>query len=147
MDNAGARGAKDVEGHEVLIKRLPEQTPTKIFANAAGKTQNGPVATPHGLADYDAIIFGTPTQFGNMSGQMRTFLDQTGRLWASGPQYGKHGRVFSSTETAGGQAQPITSACTPLAHHGLVLVPIGHSTQDLFKLHQALRATPSAATR
>ncbi|EGZ4082014.1 NAD(P)H:quinone oxidoreductase, partial [Salmonella enterica subsp. enterica serovar Hartford] len=89
MAHAVAEGAKKVDGAEVIIKRVPETMPPEIFAKAGGKTQNAPVATPQELADYDAIIFGTPTRFGNMSGQMRTFLDQTGGLWASGALYGK----------------------------------------------------------
>lgn len=88
MAHAVAEGAKKVDGAEVIIKRVPETMPPEIFAKAGGKTQNAPVATPQELADYDAIIFGTPTRFGNMSGQMRTFLDQTGGLWASGTPYG-----------------------------------------------------------
>ncbi len=95
MAHAVAEGAKKVDGAEVIIKRVPETMPPEIFAKAGGKTQNAPVATPQELADYDAIIFGTPTRFGNMSGQMRTFLDQTGGLWASGALYGKLGSVFS----------------------------------------------------
>ncbi len=73
MAHAVAEGAKKVDGAEVIIKRVPETMPPEIFAKAGGKTQNAPVATPQELADYDAIIFGTPTRFGNMSGQMRTF--------------------------------------------------------------------------
>ncbi len=68
--------------------------PPQLFEKAGGKTQTAPVATPQELADYDAIIFGTPTRFGNMSGQMRTFLDQTGGLWASGALYGKLASVL-----------------------------------------------------
>ncbi|WP_459615319.1 NAD(P)H:quinone oxidoreductase, partial [Enterobacter hormaechei] len=90
-------GANKVDGAEVIIKRVPETMQPEIFLKAGGKTQNAPVATPQELADYDAIIFGTPTRFGNMSGQMRTFLDQTGGLWASGALYGKLASVFSST--------------------------------------------------
>ena len=82
MAHAVAEGANKVDGAEVIIKRVPETMQPEIFLKAGGKTQNAPVATPQELADYDAIIFGTPTRFGNMSGQMRTFLDQTGGLWA-----------------------------------------------------------------
>ncbi|MGS8686191.1 NAD(P)H-dependent oxidoreductase, partial [Salmonella enterica subsp. enterica serovar Infantis] len=85
------------------IKRVPDTMPPEIVAHAGGKTHNAPGATPQELAEYDAIIFGTPTRFGNMSGQMRTFLDHTGGLWASGALYGKLGSVFSSTGTGGGQ--------------------------------------------
>ena len=84
MAHAVADGANRVDGVEVVVKRVPETMQAEAFAKAGGKTQNAPVATPQELAEYDAIIFGTPTRFGNMSGQMRTFLDQTGGLWASG---------------------------------------------------------------
>ncbi len=71
---AVAEGASKVDGAEVVVKRVPETMPPQLFEKAGGKTQTAPVATPQELADYDAIIFGTPTRFGNMSGQMRTFL-------------------------------------------------------------------------
>lgn len=129
MAHAVAEGANKVDGAEVIIKRVPETMQPEIFLKAGGKTQNAPVATPQELADYDAIIFGTPTRFGNMSGQMRTFLDQTGGLWASGGLYGKLASVFSSTGTGGGQEQTITSTWTTLAHHGMVIVPIGYAAQ------------------
>ncbi len=103
MAHAVAEGANRVDGVEVVVKRVPETMQAEAFAKAGGKTQNAPVATPQELADYDAIIFGTPTRFGNMSGQMRTFLDQTGGLWASGALYGKLASVFSSTGTGGGR--------------------------------------------
>ena len=77
MARAVAEGASKVDGAEVVVKRVPETMPPQLFEKAGGKTQTAPVATPQELADYDAIIFGTPTRFGNMSGQMRTFLDQT----------------------------------------------------------------------
>ena len=99
MARAVAEGASKVDGAEVVVKRVPETMPPQLFEKAGGKTQTAPVATPQELADYDAIIFGTPTRFGNMSGQMRTFLDQTGGLWASGALYGKLASVFSSTGT------------------------------------------------
>ena len=115
MARAVAEGASKVDGAEVVVKRVPETMPPQLFEKAGGKTQTAPVATPQELADYDAIIFGTPTRFGNMSGQMRTFLDQTGGLWASGALYGKLASVFSSTGTGGGQEQSITSTWTTLA--------------------------------
>lgn len=144
MAHAVAEGAKKVDGAEVIIKRVPETMPPEIFAKAGGKTQNAPVATPQELADYDAIIFGTPTWFGNMSGQMRTFLDQTGGLWASGALYGKLGSVFSSTGTGGGQEQTITSTSTTLAHHGMVIVPIGYAAQELFDVSRFAAARLTA---
>jgi flavoprotein WrbA len=136
MAHAVAEGAQKVNGAEVVIKRVPETMPAELFLKSGGKTQNAPVATPQELADYDAIIFGTPTRFGNMSGQMRTFLDQTGGLWASGALYGKLASVFSSTGTGGGQEHTISSTWTTLAHHGMVIVPIGYAAQELFDVSQ-----------
>lgn len=130
MAHAVAEGAQKVNGADVVIKRVPETMPAELFLKSGGKTQNAPVATPQELADYDAIIFGTPTRFGNMSGQMRTFLDQTGGLWASGALYGKLASVFSSTGTGGGQEHTISSTWTTLAHHGMVIVPIGYAAQE-----------------
>lgn len=130
MAHAVAEGANKVDGVEVVVKRVPETMQAEVFAKAGGKTQNAPVATPQELAEYDAIIFGTPTRFGNMSGQMRTFLDQTGGLWASGALYGKLASVFSSTGTGGGGEQTITSTWTTLAHHGMIIVPIGYGARS-----------------
>lgn len=146
MARAVAEGASKVDGAEVVVKRVPETMPPQLFEKAGGKTQTAPVATPQELADYDAIIFGTPTRFGNMSGQMRTFLDQTGGLWASGALYGKLASVFSSTGTGGGQEQTITSTSTTLAHHGMVIVPIGYAAQELFDVSQVRGGTPYGAT-
>lgn len=146
MARAVAEGASKVDGAEVVVKRVPETMPPQLFEKAGGKTQTAPVATPQELADYDAIIFGTPTRFGNMSGQMRTFLDQTGGLWASGALYGKLASVFSSTGTGGGQEQTITSTSTTLAHHGMVIVPIGYAVQELFDVSQVRGGTPYGAT-
>lgn len=95
LAQAVAEGANRVNGVDVTIKRVPETMTPEVFAKAGGKQhQQAPVASPQELADYDGIIFGTPTRFGNMAGQMRTFLDQTGGLWASGALYGKVGSVF-----------------------------------------------------
>lgn len=107
LAQAVAEGANRVDNVDVTIKRVPETMTPEAFAKAGGKQhQQAPVATPQELADYDGIIFGTPTRFGNMAGQMRTFLDQTGGLWASGALYGKVGSVFSSTGTGGGRNRP-----------------------------------------
>lgn len=146
MAQAVAEGARRIGGVEVTIKRVPETMPAEVFANAGGKTQNTPVATPQELADYDAIIIGTPTRFGNMAGQMRTFLDQTGGLWANGALRGKIASVFSSTGTGGGQEQTITSTWTTLAHHGMVIVPIGYGSPELFDISQVRGGTPYGAT-
>ncbi|MEB5748932.1 NAD(P)H:quinone oxidoreductase [Leclercia adecarboxylata] len=146
MAHAVAEGARKIEGVEVVIKRVPETMQAEAFAKAGGKVQEAPVASPQELGDYDAIIFGTPTRFGNMAGQMRTFLDQTGGLWAKNALLGKVASVFSSTGTGGGQEQTITSTWTTLAHHGMVIVPIGYGTPELFDLSQLRGGTPYGAT-
>ena len=144
---AVAEGAKGVDGVEVTVKRVPETMPEEVFKNAGGKQDfTTPEATPQELADYDAIIFGTPTRFGNMAGQMRTFLDQTGGLWAEGKLHGKVGSVFTSTGTGGGQEQTITSFWTTLAHHGMVLVPLGYGIPEFFDISEVNGGTPYGAS-
>lgn len=147
MAEAVAEGARKVNGAEVIVKRVPETMPPALFAQAGGKADPSvPEAKPQELADYDAIILGTPTRFGNMSGQMRTFLDQTGALWASGALYGKIGSVFTSTGTGGGQEHTITSTWTTLAHHGFIIVPIGYGAKQLFDISQVRGGTPYGAS-
>lgn len=147
MANAVAEGARKVPGAQVDVMRIPETMDADRFANVGGKTQqSAPEATPEILPQYDAIIVGTPTRFGNMSGQMRTFWDRTGGLWASGALYGKIASVFASTGTGGGQEQTITSVWTTLAHHGMVIVPIGYGTKEMFDISQVRGGTPYGAT-
>jgi len=147
MANAVAEGARGVAGVEVTVKRVPETMDAEIFKNAGGKTdQVAAVATPAELAQYDAIIVGTPTRFGNMSAQMRTFFDQTGGLWAKGALAGKVASVFTSTGTGGGQEMTITSTWTTLAHHGMIIVPIGYTTPELFDVSQVGGGTPYGAS-
>ena len=96
MANAVAEGAREVSGATVDLKRVPETIPEEQFRALGGKVnQAAPIAAPEELANYDAIVFGTGTRFGNMTGQMRTFLDQTGALWMRGALVGKVGSVFS----------------------------------------------------
>ena len=129
------------------IKRVPETMPEHAFAAAGGKTdQAADIASPAELADYDAIILGVPTRFGNMSGQMRNFLDQTGGLWAKGALAGKVASVFASTGTGGGQEMTITSTWTTLAHHGMLLVPLGYTTPEMFDISNVSGGTPYGAT-
>ena len=105
MAGAIAEGARSVEGVEVTLKRVPETMPEEVAKKHGVKLdQSAPIADPSELADYDAIIFGTPTRFGNMAAQMRNFLDQTGQLWMKGALIGKVGSVFASTGTGGGTA-------------------------------------------
>ncbi|MHC8944534.1 NAD(P)H dehydrogenase (quinone) [Advenella incenata] len=147
MANSVADGARLVQGTEVTVKRVPETMNDEAFRNAGGKAdQAAPVATVQELADYDAIIIGTPTRFGNMAGQMRTFLDQTGGLWAKGALAGKIASVFTSTGTGGGQEMTITSTWTTLAHHGMIIVPIGYTNPALFDISQVGGGTPYGAS-
>lgn len=142
-----AEGASSVAGVEVTVKRVPETMTEEAFKAAGGKVeQSAPFAEPAELADYDAIILGTPTRFGNMSAQMRNFLDRTGGLWANGALVGKVGSVFTSTGTGGGQEMTITSTWTTLAHHGMVIVPIGYSNPALFDISQVGGGTPYGAS-
>ena len=147
MAGVVAEGARSVAGTTVTIKRVPETMPEAAFAAAGGKVnQAADIATPAELADYDAIVFGVPTRFGNMSGQMRTFLDQTGGLWAKGALVGKVASVFASTGTGGGQEMTITSTWTTLAHHGMVIVPIGYTNPAQFDMSVVKGGTPYGAT-
>lgn len=147
MAKAVADGVRRVDGAEVTLKHVPETMDRDAFQNAGGKSDlTGGVASPLELADYDAIIVGTPTRFGNMSGQMRTFFDQTGGLWAKGALFGKVASVFTSTGTGGGQEMTITSVWTTLAHHGMVIVPLGYGTQELFDISKVSGGTPYGAS-
>ncbi len=147
MAHAVAEGARGVAGVEVTVKRVPETMDAEAFKAAGGKVdQSAPVAPPSEMADYVAISVGTPTRFGNMTGQMRTFFDQTGGLWAKGALAGKVASVFTSTGTGGGQEMTITSTWTTLAHHGMVIVPIGYTTPALFDVSQVGGGTPYGAS-
>ncbi|ABX19715.1 NAD(P)H:quinone oxidoreductase [Burkholderia multivorans] len=143
-----AEGAKSVPGVEVTLKRVPETIPADQAKAIGIKTdQAAPVATVDELADYDAILFGTPTRFGNMAGQMRTFLDQTGGLWMKGALVGKIGSVFASTGTQhGGQETTITSFHTTLLHHGMVIVGVPYACSGLVNMNEITGGTPYGAT-
>jgi NAD(P)H dehydrogenase (quinone) len=132
MAEAVAEGARDVDGAEVTVKRVPELVPEEVAKKGNFKLdQSAEIATPQELADYDAVIFGTPTRFGNMASQMRNFLDQTGGLWANGKLIGKVGSVFTSTGTGGGNETTITSFWNTLAHHGMVIVGLPYASPEL----------------
>jgi NAD(P)H dehydrogenase (quinone) len=146
LAEAMAEGARRVPGVEVTIKRVPETMPEDIARNAGAKLdQAAPVATPQELADYDAIIFGTPTRFGNMAGQMRNFLDQTGGLWAKGALVGKLGSVFVSTGTGGGSETTITSFWNTLAHHGMLIVGMPYTDPMLADITEVRGGSPYGA--
>ncbi|MBB6251987.1 NAD(P)H:quinone oxidoreductase [Nitrospirillum iridis] len=148
MAYAVADGAKSVAGTEVVVKRVPELMPRDVAEKAYAKLdQEAPIATPEELADYDAIIFGTPTRFGMMAAQMRNFLDQTGALWAQGKLIGKIGSVFASTATQhGGQESTLLSFHTSLLHHGMVVVGVPYAEPRLGELGVVQGGTPYGAT-
>ncbi|UEP52585.1 NAD(P)H:quinone oxidoreductase [Burkholderia ambifaria] len=141
-------GAKSVPGVEVTLKRVPETIPAdQAKAIGVKVDQAAPVATVDELPNYDAIIFGTPTRFGNMAGQMRTFLDQTGGLWMKGALVGKIGSVFASTGTQhGGQETTITSFHTTLLHQGMVIVGVPYACSGLVNMSEITGGTPYGAT-
>ncbi len=148
MAEAIAEGARSVDGTEVTVKRVPEIMPREVAEKAGAKLdQSAPVAEVDELADYDAIIFGTPTRFGNMAAQMRNFLDQTGGLWQRGALVGKVGSVFTSTASQhGGQETTITSFHTTLLHHGMVIVGVPYSCPGLTKMDEVSGGTPYGAS-
>jgi len=148
MADAIAEGARSVAGTTVDIKRVPELVPTEVAkAHHFKVDQKAPIATVDDLVNYDAIIFGTPTRFGNMSSQMRNFLDQTGGLWMKGSLIGKIGSVFASTASQhGGQETTITSFHTTLLHHGMVIVGVPYSEPRLVDNSQVSGGSPYGAT-
>jgi NAD(P)H dehydrogenase (quinone) len=109
--------------------------------------QRAPIAKPDELADYDAVIFGTPTRFGNMAAQMRNFLDQAGGLWAKGAHIGKVGSVFAATATQhGGQESTLLSFHATLLHLGMVVVGLPYSAQGQMRLDEVTGGSPYAVT-
>jgi NAD(P)H dehydrogenase (quinone) len=148
MAKAVAEGARKVDGVEVTIKRVPELVPEEVAKPFHYKLdQEAPIASPQELADYDAVIFGTPTRYGNMAAQMKQFLDQTGGLWAKGALIGKVGSVFTSTATQhGGQETTITSFHTVLLHHGFVIVGLPYSFQGQMTMSEITGGSPYGAS-
>lgn len=148
MAQAVAEGARSVSGAEVTLKRVPELVPDEIARGAGVKLeQDAPFADPQELGDYDAIIFGTPTRFGNMAAQMRNFLDQTGALWARGALVGKIGSVFTSTASQhGGQEMTITSFHTTLLHHGMIIVGLPYTFAGNAQMGEISGGTPYGAS-
>lgn len=148
MANAVAEGVRSVENTEVAVKRVPELMSEEVARRVGAKLdQPAPIATIDELPNYDAIIFGTPTRFGNMCAQMRNFLDQTGRLWLSGGLIGKVGSVFTSTATQhGGQETTITSFHTTLLHHGMIIVGVPYSCQEIMNMNEITGGSPYGAS-
>ena len=152
MAEAVAAGAREVEGAEVALFQVPELVPEEVLENSGAKQARAafahvPVMKPDQLAEADAILFGTPTRFGNMCAQMRNFLDQTGGLWVRGALVGKVGSVFASTGTQhGGQETTITSFHTTLLHQGMILVGVPYTEQRLVNMNDITGGTPYGAT-
>lgn len=147
MARAVYQGASSVEGIEVTVKRVPDLVPEEVAKKAGAKLdQAAPIATVEELPDYDAIIFGTPTRFGNMCAQMRNFLDRTGKLWVNGNLIGKVGSVFTSTSTQhGGQETTITSFHSTLLHHGMIIVGVPYSCQEIMNMDEITGGSPYGA--
>ena len=152
MAEAVAEGAREVAGAEVLIRRVPETLPTDVLekmgaVEAQKKMAQVPVCTIEELADADAIIFGTPTRFGNMCGQMRQFLDATGGLWMKGSLVGKVGSVFASSATQhGGQESTILSFHITLLHQGMVVVGLPYAFQGQMRNDEIIGGSPYGAS-
>jgi NAD(P)H dehydrogenase (quinone) len=146
LASAVADGARQVPNAQVAIARVPELMPREIAEKAGAKLdQAAPIATVDELAQYDAIIFGTPTRFGNMASQMRNFLDQTGGLWAKGGLVGKVGSVFVSTGSGGGNETTIASFHTTLLHHGMVVVGLPYTAPGLNDTAEVKGGSPLGA--
>lgn len=148
MAGAIAEGARGVAGTTVDLKRVPETVPSDAFAGAGGKAnQPAPVAQPGELVNYDAIIFGAPTRFGTVSSQMRSFIDQTGALWAKGALVGKVGSVFTSSATQhGGQESTILTFIPTLLHHGMVVVGLPYAEARQMGLDEIKGGSPYGAS-
>ncbi len=148
MAQAEAEGARQIAGCEVTVKRVPELMSDAAVRAAGGKLlQAAPVAVPDELGAYDAIIFGTPTRYGNMSAQMRNFLDQTGSLWISGALVGKVGSVFTSSATQhGGQESTILTFHPTLLHLGMVVVGLPYSEQRQMSIDEIKGGSPYGAS-
>ena len=148
MAQAEAEGALEVAGCEVVIKRVPELMSDDAVRAAGGRLgQSAALATPEELGGYDAIIFGTPTRYGNMAGQMRNFLDQTGALWMSGALVGKVGSVFTSSATQhGGQESTILTFHPTLLHLGMVVVGLPYSEQLQMGVDEIKGGSPYGAS-
>jgi NAD(P)H dehydrogenase (quinone) len=148
MAKAVADGAASVEGVEVALKRVPELVPEEI-GRAAGLRydQEAPIADPLELADYDAILIGAPTRFGNMAAQMRNFLDQTGPLWAKGALVNKIASAFTSTATQhGGQETTLVSIHFTLFHHGMIVVGLPYAWAGNAQMEEISGGTPYGAS-
>jgi NAD(P)H dehydrogenase (quinone) len=152
MAEAVAKGAREVQGAQVELYQVPELVPEEALVKSGAKKAREafahiPIARVDQLPDADAIIFGTPTRYGNMCAQMRNFLDQTGKLWLAGSLVGKVGSVFASTGTQhGGQETTITSFHSTLIHLGMIIVGTPYSEPGLLNMKEITGGTPYGAT-
>ena len=148
MAYAAADGARKAAVGDVVVMRVPELMPREVAARAGVKLdQSAPIASPEELAAYDGVLFGTPTRYGNMAGQMRNFLDQTGNLWVKGSLVGKVGSVFCSTATQhGGQETTLTSFHVTLLHLGMVVVGLPYTAVGQMRIDQVTGGSPYGAT-
>jgi NAD(P)H dehydrogenase (quinone) len=152
MAEAVAEGAREAGSVEVALLQVPELMPDEVLEKSGAKAARQafahvPIAQPDHLADADAIIFGTPTRFGNMCAQMRNFLDQTGGLWMQGSLVGKVGSVFTSTASQhGGQETTLTSFHTTLLHQGMIIVGVPYAEVRLMTLNEISGGTPYGAS-
>ena len=152
MAEAVAAGVREVPGVEVSLYQVPELVPDAVLERSGAKKARDafahiPIATVNQLPDADAIIFGTPTRFGNMAAQMRDFLDQCGGLWVRNALVGKVGSIFASTGTQhGGQETTITSFHTTLLHLGMIIVGVPYSAKGLSNMDEISGGTPYGAT-
>lgn len=146
LAGAIAEGVRSVDGVEVSVKRVAELIPEEsLKRNGAKLDQSAPIASPKELDQYDAIIFGTPTRFGNMAAQMRNFLDQTGGLWMEGKLVGKVASVFTSTGTGGGSESTILTFIPTLLHHGMVYVGLPYTCPELTDISEVRGGSPYGA--
>ncbi len=152
MAEAVAEGVKRAAGAEVELRRVPETLPSEVLekmgaVDAQKAFLHVPVCSVDELAEADAIIFGTPTRFGNMCAQMRQFLDATGQLWANGSLVGKVGSVFTSSNTQhGGQESTILTFHVTLLHHGFVVVGLPYAFQGQMRMDEITGGSPYGAS-
>jgi NAD(P)H dehydrogenase (quinone) len=152
MAEAVAKGVREIDGAEAILRRVPETLPEEVLekmgaVEAQQSMSNVPICSVEELASADAVIFGTPTRFGNMCGQMRQFLDATGQLWAQGALVGKVGSVFTSTATQhGGQESTILSFHITLLHHGFVIVGLPYTFQGQMRIDEITGGSPYGAS-
>lgn len=152
MAEAIAEGARQVDGMETELRRVPETLPQEVLEkmgamDAQKQLSDVPICTVDELSDANAIIFGTPTRFGNMCGQMRQFLDATGQLWMKGTLVGKVGSVFTCSNTQhGGQESTILSFHNTLLHQGMVIVGLPYSFQGQMTMEEISGCSPYGAS-